>query len=338
MKQIVIDVSRHQGVIDWQQVKAAGIGAVIIRCGYGDDIPEQDDAMWKENVAGAKEAGLKIGAYLYSYADSIAHAQSEAAHALRLLEGITLDFPMFYDMEDEKTTGNCDEVLLGDMAETFCNVLQNAGYRVGIYANKYWFTTKLTDVRFRQWEHWVAQYAERCTYEGSYVGWQYTSKGQINGIQGNVDMSEFYVDYENDSESDAKTIFYQVKTIEDGWLPVIKNLEDYAGWRTHPIVGIAIAAPGYAIQYRVHVTSGQWLPYVTGFDTNDYQNGWAGNNTIIDAIEIICKQAVVKYRVQAAGYEQYFDWQYNNRTDEKQDGYAGVFGRAVIKLQAHMEA
>ena len=191
----VIDVSRHQKEIDYHRVKAAGIRAVIIRCGYGDDIPSQDDEYWKINVERARAAGLRIGAYLYSYADSVAHAASEAAHAIRLLQGISLDLPIFYDMEDENTTGKCSPALLGDMAEIFCKALQNAGYQVGIYANKYWFTNKLTDPRFEKWDKWVAQYYKECTYSGTKVGWQYTSTGSVDGVQGNVDISEFYKDY-----------------------------------------------------------------------------------------------------------------------------------------------
>lgn len=191
----VIDVSKHQGDINWPAVKAAGIDTAIIRCGFGDDIPSQDDPFWRANVERARVAGLRIGAYLYSYADSVAHAVSEAAHAIRLLQGISLDLPIFYDMEDENTTGKCSQVLLGDMAETFCKALQDAGYQVGIYANKYWFTNKLTDPRFEKWDKWVAQYYKECTYSGTKVGWQYTSTGSVDGVQGNVDISEFYKDY-----------------------------------------------------------------------------------------------------------------------------------------------
>lgn len=194
----VIDVSKHQGDINWPAVKAAGIDTAIIRCGFGDDAQSQDDPYWIQNVNKAKAAGLRIGAYLYSYADSVAHAQSEASHAIRLLQGISLDLPIFYDMEDENTTGKCSPVLLGDMAEIFCKALQDAGYQVGIYANKYWFTNKLTDPRFEKWDKWVAQYNSECTYSGEYKAWQYSSEGKVNGIVGNVDMSWFYKDYYTD--------------------------------------------------------------------------------------------------------------------------------------------
>lgn len=332
----VIDVSRHQKEIDYHRVKAAGIRAVIIRCGYGDDIPSQDDEYWKINVERARAAGLRIGAYLYSYADSVAHAVSEAAHAIRLLQGISLDLPIFYDMEDENTTGKCSPVLLGDMAEIFCKALQDAGYPVGIYANKYWFTNKLTDPRFAKWDKWVAQYHDVCTYEGEKVGWQYTSTGSVDGVQGNVDISEFYKEYTGTGNPDVPQInvWYQVYTTEDRWLPVVKNLEDYAGWQNHSIRAVAIQVPGHVIRYRAHIRSGKWLPYVSGFDTNDFEHGYAGNlKSEIDAIEVIIEGATARYRVQANGKEDYFDWQHNNRTSGGQDGYAGVFGKAIVKFQ-----
>lgn len=234
----VIDVSKHQGDINWPAVKAAGIDTAIIRCGFGDDAQSQDDPYWIQNVNGAKAAGLRIGAYLYSYADSVAHAQSEASHAIRLLHGISLDLPIFYDMEDENTTGKCSQVLLGDMAEVFCKALQDAGYHVGIYANKYWFTNKLTDPRFEKWDKWVAQYYKECTYSGMKVGWQYTSTGSVDGVQGNVDISEFYKDYLTETVTPAAKQ---------------EKLPDITGYKGTSIVG-ALNQFGYDSSYAYRAT------------------------------------------------------------------------------------
>lgn len=193
-----IDVSKHQGQIDWDKVKGDGLEVAIIRCGFGDDIKSQDDSQWARNIKEAKRVGIKVGAYLYSYATNVTHSQSEANHAIRLLNGIELDYPIYYDLEDENTTGKCSASVIGDIAEVFCNALSQAGYKVGIYANKYWFTTKLTDPRFKKWDKWVAQYYSECTYSGEYQAWQYSSSGKINGIVGNVDMNWFYKDYAED--------------------------------------------------------------------------------------------------------------------------------------------
>lgn len=334
----VIDVSKHNGNIDWKSVKESGIEAAIIRCGFGDDVLSQDDPFWEQNVNGAKEAGLNVGAYLYSYADSVAHAQSETAHAIRLLQGISLDLPIFYDMEDENTTGKCSPDLLGDMAEIFCKALQNAGYPVGIYANKYWFTNKLTDPRFGQWDKWVAQYHDVCTYKGEKVGWQYTSTGSINGVQGNVDISEFYKEYETEQPTvpAASDALYQVYT--DRWLPPVKNLEDYAGWAGKAIKAIAVKVPGKHVRVRVHTIKGKWYPYIDGYDLNDIKNGFAGDlRNAIDAVEIVVDGSVAVYRVQASDRNSYFDWQHNNQISNGQDGYAGLFGHPITKFQMYIQ-
>ena len=99
----VIDVSHHQGAIDWEQVKNAGIAGVIIRCGYGMDQASQDDREWKRNADACARLGIPFGAYLYSYADSIEKAASEAQHALRLLAGYRLSYPVYYDIEKAGT-------------------------------------------------------------------------------------------------------------------------------------------------------------------------------------------------------------------------------------------
>jgi GH25 family lysozyme M1 (1,4-beta-N-acetylmuramidase) len=205
MKIKAIDVSKHQATIDWDKVKAAGVEVAIIRCGYGSNIALQDDTQFEANYAGAKRVGIKVGVYLYSYAKEVGAAKSEAEHVIRLLKGKTLDYPVYYDLEDSNTTGKCSASVIGDMATAFCNAVKAAGYKVGIYANKYWFTSILTDSRFNNWDKWVAQYSNDCTYQGKYTAWQYTSTGKVNGISGNVDMSYFYKDYSTASTATATT-------------------------------------------------------------------------------------------------------------------------------------
>lgn len=185
-----IDVSKHNGVIDWEQVKKSGLtDFAIIRCGYGDNMQEQDDYMFEENVAGCEQWDIPMGVYLYSYADNTAHAQSEADHVLRLINGKKFPYKVWYDLEDSPTVGTQDAKTIGDMAETFCNSMLDAGYEVGIYANKYWFTTILTDERFERWPKWVAQYNDECTYDDVYIMWQNTSDGSMPGIEGRVDLN-----------------------------------------------------------------------------------------------------------------------------------------------------
>ncbi len=138
-----IDVSTFQGDIDWQKVKDSGIEFAIIRCGYGDDFTQYDDAKWKRNADECTRLGIPFGAYLYSYAASTGEAESEAAHALRLLDGYNLSYPVYLDLED-KVVGDCSNELIGQIADIFCTKLQSEGYNVGIYANLDWWNNRLT--------------------------------------------------------------------------------------------------------------------------------------------------------------------------------------------------
>ena len=183
-----IDVSRHQGTIDWSQVKP-NIDFAIIRCGYGSDFTKQDDTQWQANVSACESLGIPYGVYLYSYAVNTLNAASEAQHALRLLQGHRPTLPVFYDLEDNSISSSCSKTEILEHAKIFCNALRNAGYTPGVYASKYWWTTYLTSSEYDQWERWVAQYNTSCTYSGNHNYWQYTDKGSVPGISGNVDMN-----------------------------------------------------------------------------------------------------------------------------------------------------
>lgn len=189
-----IDVSHHQGVIDWNMVKGQ-IDYAILSIGYGDNIPSQDDNQFHRNAKECERLGIPFGVYIYSYATSLEQAQSEANHVLRMVRGYKLSYPIYYDLEDSDTTGKCSNTLIADMAELFCNIIEKEKYWVGIYANTYWFTTKLTDKRFDKWTRWVAQYNNNCTYQGKYDMWQYSSLGVVRGVKGNVDVNFSYKDF-----------------------------------------------------------------------------------------------------------------------------------------------
>lgn len=129
-------------------------------------------------------------------------------------------------------------------------------------------------------------------------------------------------------------IYYKVRTQKHGWLPEVKNLEDYAGWENSPITDVAMKVDQGSIKYRVHVKGQGWLPYVTGYNTNDYNNGYAGNGKVIDAVEAyyytpdnIRPYKRVKYSVN------YYAWQYDNEKSNGQDGYAGLFGTTATSLR-----
>lgn len=199
-----IDVSEHQGEINWEAVKADGIDFAILRLGYGDDYNFQDDKQWARNVAECERLGIPYGVYLYSYAVrpyGAESGESEARHAIRLLQGHSPDLPVFLDMEDSSTlsyhsNGGINYDLtrsnLASIAEVFCETLKSHGYQVGVYANLNWFNNYLTDWRFNNYMRWVAQYNYQCDWGGDKVLWQCTSSGSVAGIQGNVDINFDY--------------------------------------------------------------------------------------------------------------------------------------------------
>lgn len=133
-------------------------------------------------------------------------------------------------------------------------------------------------------------------------------------------------------------VYYRVQTQKHGWLPEVKNLEDYAGWEDSPITGVAMKVDRGSIKYRVHVKGGNWLNWITKYDINDYKNGYAGNNKPIDAVEVyyytpddIRPYKKAKYKVNN------YSWQYDNEKGNGQDGYAGAFGVNATKFQLVIE-
>lgn len=208
-----IDVSQHQGWIDWDLVKAQGIDFAIIRCGYGDNLEEQDDIHWLRNVRECERLGIPYGVYLYSYATNIDEAASEADHALRLLEGHTPDLPIYLDLEDKVQSQNLGvRAILPEIAQTFCETIRQAGFKPGIYANTYWWTHYLTNPVFDSWEKWVAQYNTSCTYAGTYKVWQASSKMTLDGT------TSRYVDVNFDLGGRFRDVDYAAAYAVDGSL------------------------------------------------------------------------------------------------------------------------
>lgn len=183
----VIDVSEHQGTIDWNTVKG-NIDGVILRCGYGDNITSQDDSQWKRNADECTRLGIPFGVYLYSYATTEAQARSEAEHVLRCISGYNLSYPVYLDLEEPGTQNGAIS-----RANIFGDIIEAAGYSCGVYANTNWWTNYL--VGLERFTKWVAQYNSVCTYTGTYDMWQYTSSGYVPGISGAVDMNHCYKNF-----------------------------------------------------------------------------------------------------------------------------------------------
>ena len=186
-----IDVSRYQGDVDWQQVKAAGVEFVMVRLG-NRGISEgtlYEDAFAKQNLQGAKEAGLKVGAYFYSQALNVAEAEEEAALALDILDGFQLDMPLAFDWEQESRTENMDARTLTDCTKAFCAAVGKAGYQPMMYFNSFQAKELLHLLELREIPWWLAMYDVTMEFPYRMDMWQYSCTGTVPGIEGSVDLN-----------------------------------------------------------------------------------------------------------------------------------------------------
>ena len=189
-----IDVSKHQGKIDWKKVKNAGVEFAMIRAGYGR-YDNQKDSQFETNYAGAKAVGIPVGAYHYSYAKTVEQAKKEAKTFLAWIKGKTFEFPVAFDIEDNSQV-NLGKQLISDIIRAFCETVEAAGYYVSVYANKDWLVNRIDDDCKKKYDTWLAEWRSgKPSYTGTYGLWQYTSDGSVSGINGRVDMNECYKDY-----------------------------------------------------------------------------------------------------------------------------------------------
>lgn len=193
-----VDISENNGSVNFGALKAAGVQFVLIRCGYGNDDPRQDDKLFFENVRKAKEADMPYGAYFYSYALNDDQAQSEAAHALRLLRQVDKPaYGVWFDMEDadhyKKRNGMPSNASLQRFCDIFCRELEKNGYYAGIYAAISWLENQLNNRSLDRYDKWVAQWNDVCQYQKPYGIWQYTDKLVIGGAK--FDANWAYKDY-----------------------------------------------------------------------------------------------------------------------------------------------
>lgn len=189
-----IDVSHWQGTIDWDKVKAAGIKFAIIKAG-GSDAGFYTDSKWEANYTGAKAAGIPIGAYYFVGKDCVTAAagKADAERFIKILNGKQLEYPVYMDNEAQPASAKAG---ITEAAIAFCETMAASGYFVGIYGSAVsGFQERMDDSKLKAYSHWVAQYADKCTYSGEYGIWQYSSTGKIDGIKGNVDMDYGYIDY-----------------------------------------------------------------------------------------------------------------------------------------------
>lgn len=200
MKEFGLDLSVHNGSLDFNAIKNAGNTFVILRAGYGSSI-SQKDSRFEEYYKKAKAAGLKIGAYWYSYALSAAEGTREAQVFLEAIKGKTFEYPVFIDMEDadgyKRKHGMPSNATLCKICENFCEYMENKGYYVGVYASESWFYTQLKNMS-RAYDLWVANWGSnngslQSDKSSSYNLHQFTSMYKLNGKR--FDRNISYFDY-----------------------------------------------------------------------------------------------------------------------------------------------
>ena len=194
-----IDVSKYQGNIDWGAVAASGINFAIIRVGYRGSSSGAlvQDPYFKKNISGATKAGIKVGLYFFTQAVNEAEAVEEASMAMSLASGYKVTYPIFIDTESASNgrANGLSKSTRTAVVKAFCHTVRNGGYKAGVYASKSWYANQLNASALNGYCIWVAQYNSSCTYSGKYDMWQYSSKGSVSGIKGNVDMNISYTGY-----------------------------------------------------------------------------------------------------------------------------------------------
>lgn len=188
-----IDVSVYQGNIVWPKVKAAGIEFAIIRAGYGK-LASQIDEKFITNYNGATQAGVKVGAYWYSYATTPAEAKQEAEACIKVLNKRKFDYPIYFDVEEQRAFSTGRENVSA-MIAAFCDTLERAGYYAGVYTSASAASSYFNDNVRKKYDIWVAHWGVNKPSYDIYGMWQNSDRGSVNGISGAVDTDVAYKDY-----------------------------------------------------------------------------------------------------------------------------------------------
>ena len=191
-----IDVSKWNGEIDWQKVKEAGINFAVIRVGYRGSSTGAivEDPYYKKNIEGALAAGIRVGLYFFTQAVDEREAVEEASAALSLADGYKIELPIYIDTEG--SGGRADSLDVETrtaVCRAFCRTIENAGKKSGVYASRHWFYNMVQAEELEQSYIWLAEYRDAPLYQGYYQMWQYTSRGHVDGIDGNVDLDIGYI-------------------------------------------------------------------------------------------------------------------------------------------------
>lgn len=171
-----IDLSKHNGSVDFKKVKEQGVKFVILRCGYAslsDRTKYYKDEKFEEYYKGAKKQGLEIGVYFYSRCNSNTLGLAEAKFILDTIKGKEIDYPVWLDVEDKTTLTSVSKSTITNAIITCLNHIQGQGYYTGIYTGQYILRDNLDESKLKDFDKWIAQWGKTCTYTGSYGMWQF---------------------------------------------------------------------------------------------------------------------------------------------------------------------
>ena len=301
-----IDVSNHQGTVDWNKVKAAGIDFAILKVGpvYG-----KPDDSFERNAAECERLGIPYGVYYYSYARSVEDANKEADRTLAWLGGHHPSLPVYYDLEDSYILQDPDfsKDKLTQIAQAFCNRMEAVGFKSGIYANLNWLNNYLNSPSLSGYDHWVAQYNWRCDYAGSYSFWQYSSSGNVPGVNGRCDMNYCFNGSLLNVDDSKMHIQYEAHVSNIGWMSSkrdgstagttgqSKSVEDLK-------VSILNPVEDGSVQINANVSGVGWQ----GWDTpSASEGGTTGQGRAVEAVRLrltgtLANDYDVYYRVHAS--------------------------------------
>ena len=297
-----VDVSEWNGHIDWSKVKKDNIKFAILRCGgtFWGSKKQYNDDEFIYNAQQCERLGIPYGVYFFSTAENVFQAWQEANFTIERLRGRKVSLPVFYDLEWDGVGSTSNRHLLASMSKVFCNAVEAAGFRAGVYASTSWWDYYLTDGCFERWTRWVAQYYSRCEYEGTYRLWQFTSSASVSGIGGGVDLN---YDYQNGSQDREVT--------GNGSNPLRGMI------CPDPPSALKVSASTPTVSYRAHVEGTGWQ----GTKSNGSTAGTSGKCLRTEAIQIALGgvSGGVRYRshVEHAGW---LDWMSNGVVSGTSDG------------------
>lgn len=221
-----IDISTYQQNVDFAKLKASGIEFVIIRAGYGK-YTSQKDNMFESHYKNAKAAGLDVGAYWYSYADSAADAKLEAQACIQIIKGKKFEYPIYFDLEESKQFRK-GRAFCDGLVTAFCGALEAAGYYAGLYISRSPLQSYISSSIANRYALWVAEYGSKLNYSGTYGMWQNSSTFRANGYNGNLDHDYCYVDYPKLIKASGKNGYTASDTTPTTPMTPKKTIEELA--------------------------------------------------------------------------------------------------------------